>query len=825
VANNRSTFISQPPVNSNTLRRFWPLSANQRGQAMPLGIALVLVGFVGAFVLFNTGQVAVNKQRLSDAADSAAYSGMLWQARALNFQAYTNRAMIANDVTVGQAVSLTSWTTYSVIATQNIADVTSVVPILNSITQTIARVMDGVNRVVVPVADVMVTALEVINEAIGFSQESMFASAYLATPDIVDKVAKASDDNFETTSGYAVAGIVNNLGSWQGFTEKYDRNNNVDAMRERTDMISQSRDDFATDRDWKFFKKNWFFLSPFTHYRLYYTGQTRLLMSQTGTPEWEWVGKDALSLHVKTYSFGWRGRKKRINQLPIGWASAYANSQSANTLTIDGNNSRCRNYITLASDGPDASCKFLASNETAEDWANRGVPSPIGGNQSGPIKLTGYRGVQAFRSLSQEILEDEDGSGDPVLRLRTEISMDMQNTETSNDWVHDSEPFATELASAGNKLSSISIAEVYYRHPKAYRTSKNTISMQKANGYNPYWDVRLAPVDIEERLVALALREGVIDGGGGSTTPGADQLASYGGGDDVTDVDIGGNVTDLPEYVGTLASAMELDETLSGAMESKALDVLASRTGITVDDIAGFEQLADIDAIQNSIENALKEALEEAKDELLASLSGSLSIGGVNVQDAIDHGEAITNEALAINERMEAVRDQVAADFKASLLAEVGPYEELVASIREQIVPVRDDLSAINAQIAQRENSTDGPSDYLLNERDRLEGEIGRLNGLITTAATNLTNTITTTVIDSMARHGAEFFADGITGELRDYFARDLQPMIGEYLLLTPEERAAHQASTVLPWDDPEEEEQEEQPDNYSENNYGNFED
>ena len=58
----------------------------QEGQVLPLGLALLVFGVLGAFVLFNTGQVATNKMKLANAADAAAYSGTLWQARALNFQ-------------------------------------------------------------------------------------------------------------------------------------------------------------------------------------------------------------------------------------------------------------------------------------------------------------------------------------------------------------------------------------------------------------------------------------------------------------------------------------------------------------------------------------------------------------------------------------------------------------------------------------------------------------------------------------------------------------------------------------------------------------------
>jgi len=88
------------------------MKGHQRGQAMPLGIALILFSVLGALVVYNTGQSVSQKARLVNAADAAAYSGLQWQARALNFTGYTNRAMVANQVSLAQAVSLSSWATY-----------------------------------------------------------------------------------------------------------------------------------------------------------------------------------------------------------------------------------------------------------------------------------------------------------------------------------------------------------------------------------------------------------------------------------------------------------------------------------------------------------------------------------------------------------------------------------------------------------------------------------------------------------------------------------------------------------------------------------------
>jgi len=59
--------------------------------------------------VFNTGQLTAEKTKLVNTADAVAYSAAVMQARALNFDAYTNRALMADEVMIAQAVSIAAW--------------------------------------------------------------------------------------------------------------------------------------------------------------------------------------------------------------------------------------------------------------------------------------------------------------------------------------------------------------------------------------------------------------------------------------------------------------------------------------------------------------------------------------------------------------------------------------------------------------------------------------------------------------------------------------------------------------------------------------------
>lgn len=83
-----------------------------RGQALPLVLALVSVGSIAWIALYNVGQTASARVRLTHTADAVAYSGAVAQARSLNMLAYINRAHVAHQVAMAHLVTLSSWAQY-----------------------------------------------------------------------------------------------------------------------------------------------------------------------------------------------------------------------------------------------------------------------------------------------------------------------------------------------------------------------------------------------------------------------------------------------------------------------------------------------------------------------------------------------------------------------------------------------------------------------------------------------------------------------------------------------------------------------------------------
>jgi len=81
----------------------------QSGQAMVFGLFFLGIALVGLILMYNNGVLTRDRVQVENAADAAVYSQAKLFARHQNLIAYTNRAIVANEMSVGQVVALMSW--------------------------------------------------------------------------------------------------------------------------------------------------------------------------------------------------------------------------------------------------------------------------------------------------------------------------------------------------------------------------------------------------------------------------------------------------------------------------------------------------------------------------------------------------------------------------------------------------------------------------------------------------------------------------------------------------------------------------------------------
>lgn len=462
----------------------------EKGQVLPLGLVLIVIGVVGALVLFNTSQVATDKMRLANSADAAAYSGALWQARALNYQAYTNRAMLANQVAIAQAVSLQSWMSYAVVASSNVSTATKTIPGLNVVTGGIEGVAAAAEVAVSIGATAMLMASNAATKALSLSQSAMHVATLVNTAEIISVVASESDQRFTTNSAYGLLSKAANVSEWVDFNTQY-TNKDTSAMKERQQLIMQSRDKFTSARNWDLFDW-WIPVSPTRLFKLMRQGTTKLVSVKTPQGlKWEWVAKDTISIQKKRYGFF----GKKLSELPIAWASAYANSRSSKSRIKRQGCGLSASFGFSVRKCP----HFTEDNHGAEELADKGIRSLSGRRSLEP--MYGYGGVRSFWVLS----DDARASDDARLRVRVEVSLPVDQVRAS-DAVLNADTLSSPVVVAGHTLSSVSAADVFYRRPQHHYIKDS--EREKANAYNPYWQAQLSPVSKLELLAAVALRSG-----------------------------------------------------------------------------------------------------------------------------------------------------------------------------------------------------------------------------------------------------------------------------------------------------------------------------
>ncbi|WP_166894197.1 pilus assembly protein TadG-related protein [Massilia sp. CCM 8734] len=279
----------------------------QNGQALVLFLAFAaaLTGIM--LVAFNSGQVTNAKMRAMNAADAAAYSGAVWQARTLNFQAYMNRAMIVNEVTIAQSVSLRSWIDYLAELVRNVGHIAKFYPPVYAAVQKVSVVLDKVNNEIQRQLPQVEDALRALNTIEHTAQIVFNNSGSVIAADIAYEVTKRN--GAEISRGGAAL-FAYNVKEWSEFTETYNKTNrpsigkNSDGRARLREVVLNSRDEFSRARDWKL-------------------GTVISLRKQGGTDLIDydaWKAMDSLEFRLGFSGFG--------AKMPLGWGGAQAYSTS-----------------------------------------------------------------------------------------------------------------------------------------------------------------------------------------------------------------------------------------------------------------------------------------------------------------------------------------------------------------------------------------------------------------------------------------------------------------------------------------------------------------
>lgn len=231
-------------------------------------LGIILLSFI---LLYKSGRVTSAKMELQNGADAAAYSASTLEARALNFCAYSNRAMAANEVGIGQMVGMLSWSD-ELQSAPEFEEFFAEIPIAGEIIMGFQDALKGlgapIHDALEAIAPVYIKALSTANEVYSTSQQVYYvATLALAAATIVhslednvpgtDMNGNLIDDLVEPEhkgarlSKFGVMALAGHAPSYlNSFTRRYKpgRKKDLQGMGRLAATIREGRDAFSSGR-------------------------------------------------------------------------------------------------------------------------------------------------------------------------------------------------------------------------------------------------------------------------------------------------------------------------------------------------------------------------------------------------------------------------------------------------------------------------------------------------------------------------------------------------------------------------------------------------
>lgn len=432
---------------------------------MPLALVLLVAVAAIVFFMFNSGQLVQEKIRLTNTADAVAYSAGVYEARVLNYDAYTNRAIIANEIAIGQAVGLASWAKYMGTSAGTIGPYLQLIPYvgpyLKQLMDYIESIMDNVTLAlsyVIPLHDAAIQALMISQYAVHGPGNAVAA---VNRKLVMDEVAKRNDPDVKVD-------LLPLGDNFLGFTQRY---SSQDERKRMGQVVHDSRDAFLESRNW-----NFGLVILCTGTQLRKRGSTEMIDLTEG-----WKSMDTLSAH--TYRI--RRFRCRHSETPIGFGTAFSD---------DGLDDSAYSYAGSRSTNPGASNKADSSDGIAYGFDP--APYSIGGGAIPP-----------FHELSESALEEDNPR--TFLAIRVTKDSGKQRFSGGNSIIKPEGSLDLyQGAMVKNEAAAISRVEVYFERPDGANPQFPGKS-EKGSLFNPYWQVRLTPVTAAERALAQ-IRQGSV---------------------------------------------------------------------------------------------------------------------------------------------------------------------------------------------------------------------------------------------------------------------------------------------------------------------------
>jgi hypothetical protein len=458
----------------------------QRGQSIIWFLATMAACCCILALVYNVAQVSNGKEATTNGADAAALSGALVEARMLNFHAYANRAVVANQVTVAQLTSADSFLQYTQTLVQDVATYIEPIPIIGqtvgSAIQTAATGLQYAEDVYQQVAPAAIQGLEIADTELKAAADVAFNSAVPAASQVSNNIAQAN----ATTLVNLGAILLANQSKWQGLRGGED----ADAV---ATLVQESRDPFSTQRDNSDAIEALNTLAKvsgaFTVYpQLVKSSATTVLKDNN-----HWEAQDSLDLDTVTCVAPGVLCSDNWATLPLGYGRTDANNDNSQQDQL------CRNfYFSFAQFKllPTPNCILAMMSGDNLSWS--GIP---GLRDLASRKSTGApcskNNVSDSIAVPYVMAVQKQGSSTLTTQRIGFNNVDVPGPQGS--------PRMIDNLQNGDNLTSISEACVFFLRPDGTEQQARASTVgdlprhddvhELASLYNPYWQARLAAPD------------------------------------------------------------------------------------------------------------------------------------------------------------------------------------------------------------------------------------------------------------------------------------------------------------------------------------------
>lgn len=485
----------------------------QSGQALIYGMFVLIGSLTALFFLFNTGQLSSEKTKLVNTADAVAYSAGVMHARALNFDAYNNRALVANEVLVAQLVSLSSWAQYAKSHAENLPGVFPecadqsgqgaafgatfnygpLYAAMCYLTVQFASVeIEQVANLIPDLTREVLDEVEVNKSAIQAAQLLLHAPLYFQEirGAVMQQVADKNYAGDGTVSVQSVNALLQGnsaalADNWETFTQRSTGDERIRFAE--VAKIAAYSDKFVKERNWDAKA----LLPPFWEWKCLLQNRKNSVKRRGGTELIsldEWKAEDTESFWRVRNSGGFFSMRCSESERPIA-----EGEQRVFPPALEG----------------DASAAYLGGSPSTNPQAH-GLASSTA--------WTNYSGLPSFYELTPAWLANPD----PRLIFAVRLVRNAANTRTSDGAspIAGSEHlnrFDTSLANG--VMAAMATSEVYFERPwfntgddtyttgdATYVVTKNQYAVNTGNPdtreigslFNPYWQIRLVPNRAED---------------------------------------------------------------------------------------------------------------------------------------------------------------------------------------------------------------------------------------------------------------------------------------------------------------------------------------